>query len=243
VVRSAVVPTNLGLAIQSAASSVVRTVEISMANVRVLARHPYVAAAHAGGRIHSDRLELLLRMAKGQTGQAFAEDEEVLVDKVAQADSLRAAEQILTDWRDTVGASVVLACTPSRRAQTSSARSALTGRRCGPSRSLDRCWQRWHRLLHAAIPHPPSRARRARRVHRRHQASGAGLLRSCSGQRGGDDRRNGLDDELTATIGDGACDDWRGRDHEPDGPAITHDDRSDHDDHAASADHPVAGRP
>jgi hypothetical protein len=71
---------------------------------RVLARHPYVAAAHADGRIHSDRLELLLRMAKGQTGQAFAEDEETLVDKVAQAASLKEAEHILADWRDTVTA-------------------------------------------------------------------------------------------------------------------------------------------
>jgi hypothetical protein len=71
---------------------------------RVLARHPYLAAAHADGRITADRLDLLLRAARGRTADVFIEDEETLVDKVAAASSLRDAERILTAWLDTVTA-------------------------------------------------------------------------------------------------------------------------------------------
>jgi hypothetical protein len=71
---------------------------------RVLARHPFLQAAHASGRIGGDRLDLLLRVAKGATADVFTQDEEVLVDKVVAASSLRDAERVLMAWLDTVTA-------------------------------------------------------------------------------------------------------------------------------------------
>ena len=71
---------------------------------RVLARHPHVAAAVADGVLHADRLALLLKVAVGRTAAAFLVDEEDLVTRVVAAPSLRAAEQVVADWRERVTA-------------------------------------------------------------------------------------------------------------------------------------------
>jgi hypothetical protein len=67
---------------------------------RVLARHPHLRAAHAQGRIGSDRLRLLLQAARGATKTQFAVDEVELTDAVANAGSAREAKEILQAWTE-----------------------------------------------------------------------------------------------------------------------------------------------
>jgi hypothetical protein len=69
---------------------------------RVLARHPHVAAAFAGGLMGTGRLRLLLRAAVGLTAKAFDDDEEELTARVVAASSAHKAERIVAEWREEV---------------------------------------------------------------------------------------------------------------------------------------------